>query len=79
MALATRTSAPIISPTVIQRSMHIVERRKADHPDNGVAKIDYALTWVSSALACFKSAVLKPSVNQPYTGARRSRASTPLP
>jgi hypothetical protein len=33
----------------------------------------------SNALACFKSSVSKPSVNQPYTGARRSCACCRLP
>jgi hypothetical protein len=33
----------------------------------------------SNALASFRSSVSNPSVNQPYTGARRSRASSRLP
>ena len=33
----------------------------------------------SSVFACFRSAVSNPSVNQPYTGARRSWASVALP
>jgi hypothetical protein len=33
----------------------------------------------SKVLACFKSSVSKPSVNQPYTGASSSRACCGLP
>jgi hypothetical protein len=39
----------------------------------------YAPSSLSSALASFRSSVLNPSVNQPYNGARSSRASTSLP
>jgi hypothetical protein len=39
----------------------------------------YAANSSNSALASFRSRVSKPSVNQPYTGASRSRACCDLP
>jgi len=43
------------------------------------ADLAHAVSCSSSALASFRSSVSKPSVNQPYTGASRSRASARLP
>jgi len=60
--------------------------RRSEHPKCAKrpcrcrsAKRPHYASSSSSALASFKSSVSKPSVNQPYTGARRSWACCRLP
>jgi hypothetical protein len=57
------------SPSTSPGYRNIVEAQRLPHDANSP----------SNALASFKSSVSKPSVNQPYTGARSSRASSRLP
>jgi hypothetical protein len=67
------------NPTLRAMIMYLLKQEPLEANSQPFGNTCQACSSSSKTLASFKSRVSKPSVNQPYSGARRSRASSRLP